>query len=94
MLYICYLISLNGQNIRQKLKILHFSAVEGRKLLMQLAHEVPLECLQTAISGFQGAHGPGYRGLVATTWVPMGAQVPVLLPSDHPNPSQGRQKGV
>ena len=32
-------------------------------------------------------------GLVATTWVPMGAQVPVLSPNDHPNPSEGQQKG-
>ena len=32
-------------------------------------------------------------GLAATTWVPMGAQVLVLTPNDHPNPSQGRQKG-
>ena len=23
--------------------------------------------------GFQKAHGPGYTGLVPTTWVPMGA---------------------
>ena len=30
--------------------------------------------------------------LAATTWVPMGAQVPLLSPNDHPNPSQGRQK--
>ena len=26
-------------------------------------------------------------------WVPMGAQVPVFLPNDHPNPSQGQCKG-
>ena len=32
-------------------------------------------------------------GLVATTWVPMGAQVPILSPTDQPNPPQGRQKG-
>ena len=25
--------------------------------------------------GFHGAHGPGYMGLVATTWVPMGAHI-------------------
>ena len=42
--------------------------------------------------GFGGAHTAGYMGL-ATTWVPMGAEVPALLPNDHPNPSQGRQKG-
>ena len=32
-------------------------------------------------------------GLAATIWVPVGAQVPVLPPNDHPNPSQGQQKG-
>ena len=34
----------------------------------------------------------GYRGLGATTWVPTGAQVPVLSPNDHPRPSRGRQR--
>ena len=43
--------------------------------------------------GFWGAHGSGYMGPVATTWVPMGAQLPVLSPNDHPNPSYGQQKG-
>ena len=43
--------------------------------------------------GFWGGHGSGYMGLAATTWVPMGAQVPVLSLNHHPNPSQGRQKG-
>ena len=33
----------------------------------------------------------GYMGPAATAWVPMGAQVPVLSPNDHP--SQGQQKG-
>ena len=42
---------------------------------------------------FQGPNGSGYMGLAATMWAPMGAQVPVLSPNDHPNPSQGRQKG-
>ena len=32
-------------------------------------------------------------GLAATTWVPIGAQVPVLSLNHHPNPSQGRQEG-
>ena len=32
-------------------------------------------------------------GLAATTWVPMGAQVPVLSLNHHPNPCQGQQKG-
>ena len=43
--------------------------------------------------GFWGDHGSGYMGLAATTWVPMGAQVPVLSLNHHPNPSQGRQQG-
>ena len=42
--------------------------------------------------GFWGAHTAGYMGLVTTMWVPIGAEVPVLLPKDHPNTSQGRQK--
>ena len=44
---------------------------------------------QQQFSAFPGAHGACYMGLVATTWVPMGAQVPVLSPNDHPNPSYG-----
>ena len=32
-------------------------------------------------------------GLAATAWVPMGAQLPVVSPNDHPNPSQWRPKG-
>ena len=36
----------------------------------------------------------GYIGLAATTWVPMGAQVPVLSPNDHPNQSWGQRKVV
>ena len=43
--------------------------------------------------GFWGGHGSGYMGLAATTWVPMGAQVPVLSLNHHPNPSQGRPEG-
>ena len=34
----------------------------------------------------------GYIGLAATTWLPMGGQVPILSPNDHPNPSYGQQK--
>ena len=48
---------------------------------------------QRQFRGFGGAHGSGYMGLAAITWVPMGAQVPVLSLNHHPNPSQGRQKG-
>ena len=32
--------------------------------------------------------------LAATTWVPMGARVPVVSPNDHTNPSKRRQKGL
>ena len=32
-------------------------------------------------------------GLSATTWVPLGAQVPVLSLNQHPKPSQWRRKG-
>ena len=32
-------------------------------------------------------------GLAATTWVPIGAQVPILSPNDHPNSSQGTAGG-
>ena len=46
-----------------------------------------------AFRGFQGAHGVGYLGLAATTWVPMGAQVLVLSTNDPPNPPQRQQKG-
>ena len=38
-------------------------------------------------SGLSGGHGLGYMGLAATTWVPMGAGVPVFSPNDNPNPS-------
>ena len=34
----------------------------------------------------------GYMGLVATKWVPMATQVPVLLPNDNQNVFQGQQK--
>ena len=37
--------------------------------------------------GFRRAYGTGYIGLAATMCVPMGAQVPLLSPNDHPNPS-------
>ena len=43
----------------------------------------------TPIPTFSRAHGSGYPGLTATTWVHTGAQIPVLSPNDHPNPSQG-----
>ena len=36
---------------------------------------------------------PGLHGPSGHYEVPIGAQVPVLSPNDHPNPSQGRQKG-
>ena len=37
--------------------------------------------------GFWRAHGTGNIGLVATTWVLMSAEVSLLSPNDHPNPS-------
>ena len=43
--------------------------------------------------GVSVANGPGYMGLAANMWVPMGAQVPILSPNDHPDPSQGQQEG-
>ena len=52
------------------------------------AHQVPLNHLQTAILKLLGGMGP-----VATTWAPVGAEVPILSPNDHPNQSQGREKG-
>ena len=59
------------------------------------AHQVPLNRQQTAIlrlgGGGGGGNGSAYMGPTATTWVPMGAQIPI--PNDHPNPSQGQQKG-
>ena len=35
-------------------------------------------------------HGPGYMGLAADMWVPMGARVPMRPPNDDPSPSQSR----
>ena len=54
---------------------------------------VTKQSTQRQFRGFWGAHGSGYMGLAATTWVPMGAQVPVLSLNHHPNPYRGRQKG-
>ena len=43
--------------------------------------------------GFRVAHGPGYMGLEATTWIPMGgARVPMLSLNDPQTPSQRQQK--
>ena len=39
------------------------------------------------------AHGLGYMGLAATTWVPNSAQLLILSLNDHLNPPQGRKKG-
>ena len=53
--------------------------------------QVPLNSVkEQQFLGLLGAHGPGYMGPAATMWVPMGAQVPVLSPNNHLNPSQGR----
>ena len=37
--------------------------------------------------GLRRAHGPGYMGLAATTWVPVGARVPIssqMITQTHP----------
>ena len=50
----------------------------------------PLKSLNNSIlTTCEGGHGSGYMGLAATTWIPMGARVPVLSPNDRPNPSHG-----
>ena len=36
--------------------------------------------------GFLGGHGMGWMGLAASTWLSIGAQVPVLPLNHHPNP--------
>ena len=46
------------------------------------------------VFGFRRAHAPGHMGPEATTWVPMGARVPILAPNDNPNPSQWRKRGL
>ena len=43
------------------------------------------------IQAFEG--GGGYIGVVATTWVAMGAKVPTLSPADNPYSSQRQKKG-
>ena len=57
----------------------------GSKLAIAYPHGFLL--YQQQIWRFWGAHGTGNRGLTATKWVPIGAQLPVLSPNDHPNPS-------
>ena len=42
--------------------------------------------------GFQGGTGLGHMGIAPTTWGPMDARVPTLLPNGDPNPSQSPQK--
>ena len=74
MLYIGYLIILDGQSFKKSAS--EISIFE----LLSLENCISRLCPR-------GAHGSGYRGPVATTWVPMGAQVPVLSPNDPQNPS-------
>ena len=45
--------------------------------------QVPLKSLSNS----------NFGDLAATTGTPMGAEIPVLSPNDHPNSSQGCQKG-
>ena len=56
--------------------------------------QVSLKILRNSNFGAFGGPWHGLqRGLAATAWGSMGAQVPVLSPNDHPNPSQGQRKG-
>ena len=68
----------------------------GGKLLMRFVCTSGATKLPTNsnIWGFSGLMSlASYKGPVATTWGPMGARVRALSPNDHPNPSQGRQRG-
>ena len=96
MLYIGYLIIVNGQNMKSFLFEFQFLRCRVVNCLCSCSlctHQVPLHSLQTAISGDSRGPSPGYTGLMATRWVPMGAGVPAMSPNDHPKPSQGRQNG-
>ena len=42
---------------------------------------------QRQFRGFWRGRGSGFMGLAATTWVPIGAQIPVLSFNHQPNPS-------
>ena len=70
-------------------------ATEGFRKKANFGHlaGVTKQPTQQQFRGFWGGHGSGYMGLAATTWVPMGAKVPILSLNHHPNPSQGRQEG-
>ena len=57
------------------------------KLKFKRSSGVPKQYTQQQFWGFWGAHGLGYMGPTDTMWVPMDAQVPILSPIDHPNPS-------
>ena len=63
---------------------------------LPLSQQKPKPHLSDSSSNFGalGGHGLGDMGPAAITWVPMGAQAPVWSPNDHPNPSQGQQKGL
>ena len=78
---ICTKIPLPSARHLEDRKMLNFEKISG-------ATKQP-----TQFWGFWGALRPFYMGPVATTWVPLGAQVNVLSPNDYPNPSQARQKG-
>ena len=45
----------------------------------------PLFFIRRAQHGFRQGTSNREKSLAATTWVPNGAQVPVLSPNDHPN---------
>ena len=65
----------------------------GYVVFSHICRPVTKQPTQQQFWGFRRAHGTGYIGLAASTWVPMGAQVPILSPNDHPNPSHGQRKG-
>ena len=47
---------------------------------------------QTKTNNFGAFGGPGYMGLVATMWVPMGARVPIFHQMITQSKSQRQQK--
>ena len=59
----------------------------SRRYLPTYLSSVTKQPTQQQFWGFRRANGTGYIGLAATMWVPMGAQIPLLSPNYHPNPS-------
>ena len=77
----------------QMITQIHSTVNKGISAKMEFSKifQMPLKSLKNEqCHGFWGAHLLGYIHRTATIWVRMGAQVPVLSPNDHPNPSQRR----